>query len=117
MLKLKVEIKKEVKYQNIGGKKMTLDKEMCIGDILDTKFSEMPIAMFEFAKRRIDLIDEKYEKMNVYYGHVINDKGFSLGYFIAEDEIDKKLYLSNLIKKIVEKLQKEKIKYKKESDN
>ena len=73
----------KVTHQGIGGKEIIIEREMTIGDILDTNFNNMPIAMTNFIMRRTDIIDEKHENMKVYYGHV----GY-LGYFVAEDEIE-----------------------------
>lgn len=78
----KAKIKESVEHQGIGGKEIVIEKELTINDILDKDFKEMTIAMYNFIMRRIDLMEEKYGKQKVYYGHV----GI-LGYFVAEDEI------------------------------
>lgn len=71
----------KIEHQGIGGKEIIIEKEMTIGDILDTNFNVMPIAMSNFIMRRKDLF-RLDEDMKVYYGHV----GF-FGYFVADDEI------------------------------
>lgn len=76
-------IKENVEHQNIGGKEIIIERELTIDDILDTNFNEMPIAMYNFIMRRNDLLEEKYGKRKVYYGHV----GI-LGYFVADDELE-----------------------------
>ena len=74
-------IDKKVTHQGIGGKEISIEKEMTFDDVLDTNINQMPIAMYNFIMRRPDLgIEEGRTK--VYYGHV----GL-LGYFVAEDEI------------------------------
>jgi len=78
---MKAIINENVEHQGICGKEIIIEKEITIGDILDTNFNNMPIAMVNFVFRRTDLLDVD-ENMKVYYGHV----GF-LGYFVAEDEI------------------------------
>ena len=75
-------IDKKVKHQGIGGKEIIIEKEMTWDDALDTNFNQMPIAMYNFIRRRLDL-DEEQGSMKIYYGHVDN-----LGYFVAEDEIE-----------------------------
>lgn len=75
-------INKNVEHQNIGGREIVIEKEMKLGDVLDTNFNEMPIAMANFIFRRTDLFDAD-DNMRVYYGHV-----GSLGYFVADDEIE-----------------------------
>ena len=75
-------IDKKVTHQDIGGKVIQIEKEFTFDDILDTNFNEMPIAMYNFLMRRMDL-SNKDGKLKVYYGHV----GF-LGYLVAEDEIE-----------------------------
>ena len=77
-------INKEVAHQGIGGKEIILEKELIVKDFLDTNFNEMSIAIFNFINRRLDFINEENENKKVYYGHVGN-----LGYFVAEDEIER----------------------------
>lgn len=76
-------INKNVEHQGIGGKEITLEKELSVKYFLDTNLNEMTIGMANFAKRRLDFIDEKNENKKVYYGHVGD-----FGYFVAEDEIE-----------------------------
>lgn len=55
--------------------------------MLDRNFEDMTIAEYNFITRRPDLLTKPEKDVNnfkIYYGHV----GF-LGYFIAEDEIEK----------------------------
>ena len=77
----KAKIHSDVEHQGIGGKEIIIEKEMTYDDILDTNLNEMPIAMYNFIMRRMDL-GIKHGRMKIYYGHV----GY-LGYFVSEDEI------------------------------
>ena len=78
-----MKIKKNVKYQNIGGKKILIEKDGYVDDLLDIDLTEMPIGMTEFIKRRPDLIWNPFTK--IFYGHVIKT---NQGYFVAEDELE-----------------------------
>ena len=80
--KLKYDIKTNRDEGKISGKIINIEKEFTVGEILDTDFKVMPIAMSNFILRRIDFVDEKNENKKAYYGHV----GL-FGYFVAEDEI------------------------------
>ena len=73
----------EIEHQGIGGKKFIIMKEMRVSDLLDTPFTKMTIAMFNFIMRRKDFFDMP-ETTKIYYGHVIDT---DFGYYIAEDEI------------------------------
>lgn len=75
-------INKKVKHQGIGGKKIIIEREFLVKELLDTNFDEMNIAMYNFILRRLDFVTEENEQKKVYYGHVGD-----LGYFVAEDEI------------------------------
>ena len=75
-------INKNIEHQDIGGKKIIIEKELTIDDVLDKDFKEMTIAMYNFIMRRMDLMEDKYGNRKVYYGHV-----GELGYFVADDEI------------------------------
>ena len=75
-------INKNIEHQDIGGKKIIIEKELTIDDVLDKDFKEMTIAMYNFIMRRMDLMEEEYGERKVYYGHV-----GELGYFVADDEI------------------------------
>ena len=84
-------IDKRVKHQNIGGKRIRIEKETTMQYFYDLNFDNMTYAESNFINRRLDLIsnnfDEETEKfdnedLKVYYGHVDN-----LGYFVAADEI------------------------------
>ncbi len=73
-----------IQHQDIGGKKFIIFEELNVSDILDTPFTKMTIAMFNFIMRRKDFFDMPENKI-IYYGHVIDT---NYGYYIAEDEID-----------------------------
>ena len=75
-------IDNKVKHQNIGGKYIVIEREDTISYALDKPMNEITIGLYNFVQRRPDLMDEKYENMKLYYGHV-----GTLGYFVAEDEI------------------------------
>lgn len=76
-------IKKNVKYQKIGGQKILIEKDGFVDDLLDINLNEMPIAMSEFILRRADLVWSPFTK--IFYGHVLKT---NLGYFVAEDELE-----------------------------
>ena len=76
-----VKLKDNIDHQRIGGKMFSKERVFTVGDILDTPFSEMNIALQNFLLRRPD-ITLLNEQGKVYYGHVQG-----LGYFIHEDEI------------------------------
>lgn len=78
-----VRIIDSIKHQDIGGKKIRIEKEGTISDILDTNLNLMSIAMSNFMFRRNDFFNLP-EEMKIYYGHELKS---NLGYFIAEDEI------------------------------
>ena len=78
-----VKLVNEIKHQGIGGKDFMIEKEGTVSLLLDTSFNNMTIAMFNFIKRRIDLINGD-ENIKIYYGHSLET---GLGYFIADDEI------------------------------
>lgn len=70
-----------IKHQGIGGKEILLERKMTLNEVLE----QNTIAAFNFAKRRLDLVnksDKECDKIICYYGHVGN-----LGYFVAEDEL------------------------------
>lgn len=98
-------INDNVTHQNIGGKTISLDRELSLEETLETN----TIAASNFMARRMDLVtkgivsesdinsiiegkttldefnkkaDDFYKNTKVYYGHVGN-----LGYFVCEDEI------------------------------
>ena len=79
----KAKIKESVEHQGIGGKEIIIEREITIDDILDMDFNKMTIGMYNFVMRRTDLLEEKYGKRKIYYGHV----GI-LGYFVADDELE-----------------------------
>lgn len=99
-------INKDVTHQGIGGKEITIERELSLEEVLDMG----NIAAANFMDRRMDLVSkgiiseseikditegkytlEDYNKRNdeffnntkCYYGHVGN-----LGYFVCEDEIE-----------------------------
>lgn len=82
---IKAKINDSVKHQNIGGHIITLERYTTINDILDCNFNNMVIALSNFVLRRADILDDKYQNMKVYYGHI---EEWNLGYFVAEDEIE-----------------------------
>lgn len=85
----RAKLKGNIEHQGIGGKEITIEKEMTGSYILDRDFKDMTIAEYNFIKRRPDLIsmdEQQFDNMKIYYGHV----GL-LGYFVAEDEIEEEL--------------------------
>lgn len=72
-------IKKSLKYRNLGGKMILIEKEVPISEIFSLA-NEGNWACYNFLNRRPD-IDRFYNK-KIYYGHVDN-----LGYLITEDEL------------------------------
>ena len=81
MIKINKEykIKKEVKHQNIGGKKIFIERKLT-PDEVDELAMGGNIACLNFCMRRNDFLPE-FDK-NLYYGHVGN-----LGYVVCEDEL------------------------------
>lgn len=75
----KYKIKKEVKHQNIGGKKILIERELTADDVDDLALRGN-IACFNFCMRREDFLPDFNKKL--YYGHVGN-----LGYIVCEDEL------------------------------
>lgn len=78
---------KGIEHQGIGGKKIILEREFTVDDILDQPINKMNIACVNFVLRRGDFIVPQNGKRKVYYGHV-----YGLGYFVAEDELTEKKY-------------------------
>ena len=73
-------IKDTVKYRDIGGKTIVIDREVPVRDL--TKYKENGNwAVLNFLDRRPD-INWGYDK-KIFYGHVGN-----LGYVVAEDELE-----------------------------
>lgn len=96
--KLKSNIKTSEAEGKISGKKIEIERELTVNDILDTNFNNMSIAMCNFIIRRVDFLKEENGDKKVYYGHV----GY-LGYFVAEDEIEKWLDMEEKYDKINKK--------------
>ena len=71
-----------IKHQGIGGKKIILEREFTVNDILDQPIQQMNIAYVNFLMRRMDFVVPHNGNKKLYYGHVNR-----LGYFIAEDEL------------------------------
>lgn len=74
-----------IEHQGIGGKIIILEREGTMSFALDAYSgitNNVTIALFNFINRRDD-IEELPRDMKLYYGHV-----GTLGYFVAEDEID-----------------------------
>lgn len=87
MINKKAKLKENLKDLNIGGKEIFLERRYTIGNILDMNLLKMNIAMTNFVIRRTDFVLDENEDRFAYYGHAIVDD-FSLGYFVAEDEIE-----------------------------
>ena len=71
-----------IQHQGIGGKKIILEREFTVNDILDQPIQQMNIACVNFLMRRMDFVVPHNGNKKLYYGHVNG-----LGYFIAEDEL------------------------------
>ena len=71
-----------IKHQGIGGKKIILEREFTVNDIIDQPIQQMNIAYVNFLMRRMDFVVPHNGNKKLYYGHVNR-----LGYFIAEDEL------------------------------
>ena len=79
-------LKKNIKTRReegiISGKRIRIEKERTIKEVLDTDFNNLSIAMANFIIRRTELLEEWNGEKKIYYGHV----GY-FGYYVAEDEI------------------------------
>ena len=75
-------INNDITHQNIGGKVIVIEREDTISYALDMPADKITIGLYNFIQRRLDLMNEEYENMKLYYGHV-----GTLGYYVAEDEI------------------------------
>lgn len=71
-----------IQHQGIGGKRIILEREFTVNDILDQPIQQMNIACVNFLMRRMDFVVPHNGNKKLYYGHVNG-----LGYFIAEDEL------------------------------
>ena len=71
-----------IEHQGIGGKRIILEREFTVNDILDQPIQQMNIACINFLIRRIDFVLPHNGIKKLYYGHVNG-----LGYFIAQDEL------------------------------
>lgn len=71
-----------IQHQGIGGKKIILEREFTVNDIIDQPIQQMNIAYVNFLMRRMDFVVPHNGNKKLYYGHVNR-----LGYFIAEDEL------------------------------
>ena len=71
-----------IKHQGIGGKKIILEREFTVNDIIDQPIQQMNIAYVNFLMRRMDFVVPHNGNKKLYYGHINR-----LGYFIAEDEL------------------------------
>lgn len=73
-------IKSDVKYRDLGGKTIQIEREVPVRDLI-TLASSGNWAVYNFIDRRPDIHwDYKYK---IYYGHVGD-----LGYVVAEDELE-----------------------------
>lgn len=82
-----VKLVEGIQHQEIGGKVFRIEKEGTVTYMLDAPLDKVPCALYNFLIRRTDLLD-KDETTKIYYGHVLET---NLGYFIAEDEIEKEV--------------------------
>ena len=71
-----------IQHQGISGKRIILEREFTVNDILDQPINQMNIACVNFLIRRMDFVVPHNGNKKLYYGHVNG-----LGYFIAEDEL------------------------------
>lgn len=72
----------DIQHQGIGGKKIILEREFTVNDMLDQPIDQMNIAYVNLLIRRIDFIVPHNGNKKLYYGHING-----LGYFIGEDEL------------------------------
>lgn len=73
-------IKSDVKYRDLGGKTIQIEREVPVRDLMELA-SRGNWAVYNFIDRRPD-IHWDYP-LKIYYGHVGN-----LGYVVAEDELE-----------------------------
>lgn len=75
-------IKKLLKYRDIGGKTITIEKTLTKKDIVDQAMSGN-WACYNFMDRRDDF-PKLSNNINFYYGHCTDN----LGYVVCEDELE-----------------------------
>lgn len=77
-----VKVKSSVKYRDLGGKKITIEKELTREDVLHTD----NWACWNFIDRRPDVRDVWVHK-RYFYGHAED----GLGYVVCEDELESEI--------------------------
>lgn len=77
-------IKKSVKYRNLGGKSISIEKALTKKDIIN-ETNNGNWACYNFVDRRSDFPD-LFSTTKFYYGHAPD----GLGYIICEDELEEK---------------------------
>lgn len=87
-------IKKSVKHQGIGGKKIIIERILTPDDV-DNEAMAGNWACYNFCLRRHDFLYGFDKKL--YYGHVD-----FLGYVVCEDELE--IPKNNLFRKVIKKL-------------
>lgn len=80
-MNIKRTIKKDFAYRNLGGKTITIEREVPLLDLWKLS-REGNWACYNFLNRRKDV--DGFFPYKIYYGHVNN-----LGYIISEDELEK----------------------------
>lgn len=87
MLRVKKDFVYNVKgdVRKLAGK--TFDKHFEVTpDEVDKRAMEGNPACFNFCMRRDDFLPEFNKKL--YYGHIVDDEGYDLGYVMCEDELE-----------------------------
>lgn len=74
-----VNVKSSVKYRDLGGKKITIEKELTREDVLHTD----NWACWNFIDRRPEVKDI-WKKHRYFYGHAEDN----LGYVVCDDELE-----------------------------
>ena len=84
-------VKKDFMYRDVDGTRNLAGKEFRVDfeltpDEVDEQAMKGNMACLNFCFRRNDFLPEFNKKL--YYGHIMSDDGFNLGYVMCEDELE-----------------------------
>lgn len=71
--------------RKLAGKTFRVDREVSCDEVDENACKGNP-ACFNFCMRRMDFTYEFDKKL--YYGHIVDDEGYDLGYVMCEDELE-----------------------------
>ena len=84
--------------RNLAGKTFVMDFEVSHDEVDERAMQGNP-ACFNFCWRRNDFVYGFDKKL--YYGHIVDDEGYDLGYVMAEDELEEELEIMKKYKEIL----------------